>query len=124
MKVFFGFLLLLAPLSAAAADAPPTAIHARRMLDVRTGNVSDAFIVVRGERIESIAKSAPAGAKVIDLGDATALPGLIDCHVHLVTDWTDFTATAFLPQTTPQKTLFGLLTSRPYLDHRVTTLRG
>jgi imidazolonepropionase-like amidohydrolase len=102
---------------------PQTAIHARHLLDVRNGSVSDAWIVVRGERIDSIAKSAPAGAKVIDLGDATVLPGLIDCHVHLVTDWTDFSATSFLRQSSPQKTLFGLVNSWTYLDHGFTTLR-
>ncbi|HEY4640635.1 MAG TPA: amidohydrolase family protein [Thermoanaerobaculia bacterium] len=123
MRHFFGFLLALCALTAFAADQPVTAIHARRMLDVRTGNVSDAFIVVRGERIESIAKSAPAGAKVIDLGDATVLPGLIDCHVHLLTDWTDFSATSFLRQSAPQKTLLGLMNAWTYLDRGFTTLR-
>src|SRR6185369_10548090 len=110
MRLFFGFLFTFAALTASAADQL-TAIHARRLLDVRTGNVSDAYIVVRGERIEAIAKSAPSGANVIDLGDFTVLPGFIDCHVHLVTDWTDFTATSFLRQSSPQKTLFGLQNS-------------
>src|SRR4051794_41987348 len=68
--------------AAGAFAAPPQAIarHARRLLDVRGGSVAEAYIVVRGERIESISKSAPADAKVIQLGNATVLPGLIDCH--------------------------------------------
>lgn len=123
MRHFFGFLLTLCALNTFAAEPPATAIHSRHVLDVRTGNVSDAWIVVRGERIESITKSAPSGAKVIDLGDATVLPGLIDCHVHLVTDWTDFTATSYLRQSSPQKELFGLLNSWAYLDRGFTTLR-
>ena len=122
MRLFFGLLFGLATLTASAADQL-TAIHARRLLDVRSGNVSDAYVVVRGERIDSITKSAPAGAKVIELGDATVLPGLIDCHVHLVTDWTDFTATSYLRHSSPQKTLFGLLNSWAYLDRGFTTLR-
>src|SRR3954454_16704395 len=107
MRHFFGFLLALCALTAFAADQPVTAIHARRMLGVRTGNVSDAVIVVRGERIESIAKSAPAGAKVRDLRHATVLPRLIDCSVHLLTDWTDFSPPSSLRQSAPQKTLLG-----------------
>src|SRR5258708_3065529 len=114
MKLFFhGLLILLCGADTLVCAAqtgvsvPLTAIHARHLLDVRNGSVSDAFIIVRGERIDSIAKAAPAGAKVIDLGDATVLPGLIDCHVHLVTDWNDFSATAYLRMSSPQKTLFG-----------------
>ena len=45
---------------------------------------SGATIVVRGDRITSVGTSeAPAGARVIDLGDATLLPGFIDAHTHL-----------------------------------------
>ena len=123
MRLFHGLLLILATLTVSAADPQPVAIHARRMLDVRNGSVSDAFIVVRGERIESIVKSAPAGANVIDLGDATVLPGLIDCHVHLNGDWTDLSATAYLRQSSPEKALYGLLNAWAYLDRGFTTLR-
>jgi len=122
MRLFCGFLFALAT-TVFAAEPPVTAIHARHLLDVRTGSVSDAFIVVKGERIEAIAKSAPSGAKVIDLGNATVLPGLIDCHVHLVTDWTDLSPTGYLTISSAQKALFGLLNSWSYLDHGFTTLR-
>ena len=103
MSNIFAILLL----AAATAAAPPQAIalHARRLLDVRTGSVSEAYIVVRGDRIESIAKSAPADAKVIDLGNATVLPGLIDCHVHVEADWNDLSATTNLRESSRKKTL-------------------
>ena len=43
-----------------------------------------AVVVVRGDRIVSVGgTSIPAGARVIDLGDATLLPGFIDAHTHL-----------------------------------------
>ena len=110
-------------LAALAAEAQVTALHAHRLLDVRTGNVSDAFIVIRGDRIDSISQSAPAGAQVIDLGNRTVLPGLIDCHVHLETDWSDLSATTPLRRSAPQKTLFGLQNAQVYLHHGFTTVR-
>jgi len=118
--IFLGITLIAA---AAAADAQTVAVHARRLLDVRTGNVSDAFIVVRGDRIESIAREAPAGARVVDLGNATVLPGLIDCHVHLETDWNDFSASGSLRRSAPQKTLLGLQNAQEYLRRGFTTVR-
>lgn len=43
-----------------------------------------ATVVVRGDRIVSVGSGpAPAGARVIDLGDATLLPGFIDAHTHV-----------------------------------------
>jgi imidazolonepropionase-like amidohydrolase len=71
--------------AAFAADAPPKVVvlRAARLIDGRGGNVvSPAVIVVRGNRIESIDGAVPADAQVIDLGDMTLLPGLIDAHVH------------------------------------------
>ena len=54
------------------------------MLDVRAGKIiSPGLIVIEGERIKAVGGAAPAGAEVIDLGDVTLMPGLIDAHVHL-----------------------------------------
>jgi len=64
----------------------PVVIHAARWLDVATGRVvTPAEILVEGERITAVGSSVehPHGAEVIDLGDTTLLPGLIDAHVHL-----------------------------------------
>ena len=123
-KKIAGFLLSIL-IAASALAAPPQAIalHARRLLDVRSGNVSEGWIVVRGERIEAIAKSAPADAKVVELGNATVLPGLIDCHVHVEADWSDLSATANLRASSPQKTLTGLKNAQEYLQRGFTTLR-
>ncbi|HYV12612.1 MAG TPA: amidohydrolase family protein [Pyrinomonadaceae bacterium] len=65
----------------------PTAIRAARLLDVKTGAlINNAVVLVEGERISAVgsALSIPAGASIIDLGDMTLLPGLIDCHTHLL----------------------------------------
>jgi len=61
-------------------------LHATRMLEIDTGRmVSPAEILIQGERIAAVGTSVqhPAGAELIDLGDTTLLPGLIDAHVHL-----------------------------------------
>lgn len=61
-------------------------IRAARMLDARAGRViNDAVVVVEGDRVSAVgaAVSIPAGTKVIDLGDVTLMPGLIDAHTHL-----------------------------------------
>ena len=83
-------LLLVLSANAAAQSQPvpshPIVLHAARLLDVKTGRMlKPAEILVRDERILEVGASVkhPAGAEVIDLGDRTLLPGLIDAHIHL-----------------------------------------
>jgi imidazolonepropionase-like amidohydrolase len=83
-------LALTAQLSAQPA-MPVTLIKAGRLLDPRTGNVlTPAAVLIEGEKIKQVGRysqvGAPAGAKIIDLGTATLLPGLIDGHTHLFLD--------------------------------------
>ncbi|MFL6331730.1 MAG: amidohydrolase family protein [Pyrinomonadaceae bacterium] len=70
------------------APTPDTrlVVRAARMLDPRDGRIlSDAVVVVEGDHITAAGAglTVPAGAKVIDLGDVTLLPGLIDAHTHI-----------------------------------------
>ncbi len=61
-------------------------LHAARVLEIESGRMlTPGEILVDGERIAEVSASVrhPAGAQVIDLGDVTLLPGLIDVHVHL-----------------------------------------
>jgi len=89
MKIFLSSLAIGLAAAACYGQAPakhPIVIHAARMLDVATGKVvSPGEVLVEGERIVSAGSSfaRPAGAQIIDLGDATLMPGLIDAHVHL-----------------------------------------
>jgi imidazolonepropionase-like amidohydrolase len=80
---FFGLI-------SASQEAPPsphsTVLHAARLLDVKTGKtLKPGEILVEGGRIAEVGASVkhPAGAEVIDLGDRTLMPGLIDAHIHL-----------------------------------------
>jgi imidazolonepropionase-like amidohydrolase len=79
---------MVASCLAQGSDAPKhmVVLHAARMLDVAGGKiVTPGEVLVEGERI--VASGAhvdrPTGAEVIDLGDQTLMPGLIDAHVHL-----------------------------------------
>jgi imidazolonepropionase-like amidohydrolase len=71
----------------AAEPAPATVLKAAHLFDSKTGKLTDnATVVVQDGKILSIGGgNVPANAQVIDLGDATLLPGFIDAHVH-VTD--------------------------------------
>jgi len=112
--------------AAAVAAGPPVrvAIHAGRLLDPRTGNyASDVYIVVEGDRIASVGASAPAGVSVIDLASETVLPGLTDCHAHILGNPKDETSTAGLRMSSPKAALWGYHNLQTWLDHGFTSLR-
>jgi imidazolonepropionase-like amidohydrolase len=81
---------LILPATAGSQAAPesshPIVLHAARLLDVKAGKlIQPGEILVRGELIVEAGSSVkrPAGAEVVDLGDRTLMPGLIDAHIHL-----------------------------------------
>jgi len=87
---FFLPVVTMAPSSALSQAAPatgsPIVLHAARLVEVDTGKVVvPGEVLVQGERIAEVGSTVkrPAGAQIIDLGDTTLLPGLIDAHIHL-----------------------------------------
>jgi imidazolonepropionase-like amidohydrolase len=69
-----------------AAHAQTVVLHAAHLLDIESGRLlSPGEVLVQGERIARTAETVPhpAGAEVVDLGETTLMPGLIDAHVHL-----------------------------------------
>ena len=70
----------------ATLSAEVTALRAGRLIDPETGRATaNAVILVEGEKITAAGPgvAVPQGATVIDLGDLTVLPGLVDSHTHL-----------------------------------------
>jgi len=78
--------LVAAVSSAQSASVQPTVLHAARLLDIESGKIiSPGEVLVQAERIVEVGLSVkhPPSARVLDLGDVTLLPGLIDAHIHL-----------------------------------------
>ena len=108
------------PLRAQTQQQPPSshpppavAILAGRLIDVRTEHVNiNAYIVVEKERIARIETAAPQGMKIIDLSKYTVVPGLIDCHAHLLGNPKDQSAMSGL-RCPPRKAPSGACTTLP-----------
>jgi imidazolonepropionase-like amidohydrolase len=102
-------------ISSAVAQTPSsTVLHAARLLDVESGKtIAPGEILVRGERIVETGSSVthPAGAEIIDLGDRTLLPGLIDAHVHLFLH-PGAEDLQTVEESVPQRTIYAVIAAR------------
>jgi imidazolonepropionase-like amidohydrolase len=113
---------------AAAAPAPTIALKAAHVFDGTGSALKDGTVVViQGERIVAVGTSIPAGARVIDLGDATLLPGFIDSHTHLTMeyekDYYHFVYTEKM-RFPAEQALYGALYARRTLEAGFTTVRN
>ena len=120
----------LSPSGAFAQDADPPraiAIRAGRLIDVERGEVRrDQLILIQGERITAIQPGGtrpPAGARLIDLSRYSVLPGLIDCHAHMIGDLTDADALLPLQRSAAQEAFSGVRNARSTLLAGFTTVR-
>jgi len=111
---------------ACAAGAEVTVIRAGRLIDTQAGRVLDhQTIVIRDGLIESVGAAAevPVGAKVIDLGGYTVLPGLMDAHTHLTIDQASKDPLSELEHTAAERAFQSLPNARTVLMSGFTTVR-
>ena len=125
------FLLLTAGARAQVREQPvvprPVVIRAARLLDVRSGDIIDnAVVIVEGERVKAVGQhvAVPPGAQVIDLGRLTVLPGLIDCHTHVLLEPEDERGTPpVVTKSQAFRTVEGVAAALKDLQAGFTTMR-
>src|SRR3954462_2965273 len=117
------FSLLLA--GYVSAQQQPIVVRAARMVDVTRGQlVAPAVLVISGDKIRSVgASDVPAGARTIDLGDLTLMPGLIDAHTHLTMDISGDWVTRSVRELPADAALRGARNARLTLLAGFTTVR-
>jgi imidazolonepropionase-like amidohydrolase len=104
--------------------AQKTAILCKTLIDGTGKTISNPAVIVEGDRIVAIVKrnNVPKGATIIDLGDFTMLPGMIDAHVHPNISEDDYQVD-HLRRSSANKALVGLKLVQDLLMAGWTTLR-
>ncbi len=126
--------MLLAVIPLAAQDAPKLVLRAAHMLDGKTDTLIDnPVIVIEGGHISAVGAgiAIPKDAKVIDLGNLTLIPGMIDSHTHLLMEMDGTNVSlqdvemlkVVATQSTAQRALLGVKDGREDLEVGITTVR-
>lgn len=126
LKAITSSILMLACAAAYAAEPATIAVKAAHMVDVRNGMLVDnAVVLISGERITAAGSklAIPAGAQVIDLGNKTLLPGLIDSHTH-ITGAPEDAGYSLIAKSVPRVTLQGAKNALTTLRAGFTTIRN
>jgi imidazolonepropionase-like amidohydrolase len=127
MKITIALLGLACGVTLAATpDSSPVALRCGHLLDIQSGNlIASAVILTAGGKIQDVGPglAIPSGMQVIDLPEATCLPGLIDVHVHLTGDPTD-SGYQSLGVSVPRSTVTGVKNARLTLLAGFTSVRN
>jgi imidazolonepropionase-like amidohydrolase len=119
---------------AAPAKSGTMAIRASRLIDGKSDSpVSNAVVLVEKGKIVAVGSglSVPAGAEIVDLGERTLLPGLIDSHTHLLSEMDGTNVSlqdvemlkVVTTQSTATRALLGAKLGREDLEAGITTVR-
>lgn len=124
------FVARAVPPTPAAEPTPVTVLKAARLFDGRGDTtLADAVVIVEGSKIKAVGRGlpVPAGARVIELGDVTLLPGIVDAHTHITgesgDDWYKDTVDG-LRRSVPAQALWATQYARRTLQAGVTTARN
>lgn len=129
LALFVAVSLCLASALAQSGSSDVVLIKAGKLIDVRTGRVlADQAILIEGDRIKEVGPAASfgsraQGARIIDLSNATVLPGLIDCHTHLTFSPAHMGYTG-LGISGPREALYGARHAKVTLEAGFTTVRN
>ena len=120
-------ILYLTSVSVFAQSTATTAIKCGRLINPVDGSVTaNAVIIVTGDRIAQLGTNlaVPAGAKLIDLSAYTVLPGLIDCHTHVMLQPEDERgAPPVITKSQAFRTVQGVAAAKRDLEAGFTTMR-